>query len=258
LINTDQKILKANRLSKNYGAIQALNEVDFEVGSGELCGLIGPNGSGKTTFFDCCTGLVPLDSGMVMLEGQEITHWPLHRIAREGKVLRSFQKNVVFGSMTVEDNLTLAGQMHIFPNILSTFLHGLTTRNRLKSLQLRAAELLDLVGLSHMRSVKASELSVGQQKLLQFAAVLMPSPRLVLLDEPLAGVNPVMIENLSTSIQQANKEFGTGFVIIEHKIDVIMEICPRIVVFNIGRKIADGSPAEILRNQEVVEAYLGV
>jgi len=257
VIEMIQTMLSVRLLGKSFGAIQALRNVDFFVSQGELCGLIGPNGSGKTTFFDCCTGLVAKDSGTILLDGIDITNWPLHRIARKGRVMRSFQRGVVLGSMTVEENLLVAGQMHTFPSILSTFLHGRATKARMKELRLLSAELIELVGLEQMSSVKASELSVGQQKLLQFAAVMMPSPRLVLMDEPLAGVNLVLVERLVRNIQQVNREMGTTFIIIEHNIEAIMDMCPRIVVFNAGNKIADGTPEEILNNEKVVEAYLG-
>jgi ABC-type branched-subunit amino acid transport system ATPase component len=253
----NENILSVRNLSKSFGAVRALDNVDFFVGKGELCGLIGPNGSGKTTFFDCCTGLVAKDYGNVLLDGIDITNWSLHRIALQGGLVRSFQRNVVLGSMTVEENLLVAGQMHAFPGILSTFLKGPKTKARVKELHLRCSRLIELVGLEQLRNTLASELSVGQQKLLQFASVMMPSPRVVLMDEPLSGVNPVLVERLSRNIQQVNRETGTTFIIIEHNIQAIMDLCPRIVVFNAGQKIADGPPEEVFYNSKVREAYLG-
>jgi branched-chain amino acid transport system ATP-binding protein len=253
----DAVILDIRGLSKTYGAIRALQSVDLAVRPGELCGLIGPNGSGKTTLFDCCTGLAAPDAGAVVLDGRDVTRWPMHRVARDGRMLRSFQKTVVFGTMTVEDNLVLAGQMFTFPGIASTFLHGPATRRRDGRLRERARTLIELVGLAPMRTAPARAMSFGQQKLLQFASVLMPDPRIVLLDEPLAGINPVLIERIAEAIQRANRDLGTTFVVIEHNIDVLVGICPRIVVLSQGAKIADGSPAAIIRDARVVEAYLG-
>lgn len=250
-------ILSVKGLRKNYGGVPALQGVDFEIPAGQVCGLIGPNGSGKSTLFDCCTGLQKSDAGQVLLDGVAITDWPMNRIAREGRLLRSFQKTVVFQSMNCEDNLILAGQMASFPGVASTFSLGLASRARVKALRERARELIEISGLSRVAHLEAGQMSGGQQKLLQFATMLMPEPKLVLLDEPLAGINPILIEKVIDSIQAANRRLGITFLVIEHNTDVLMNLSDRVIVLHQGQKLADDSPEAIVRNSEVVEAYLG-
>lgn len=250
-------ILEIAGLSKAYGAVQAVDDVSLHVDRGEICGLIGPNGSGKSTFFDCTTGLSKPNSGSVKLDGQDITGWSLNRIAREGRMLRSFQKTVVFSALNIEENLVIAGQMFTFPSLWSTFGIGRTARQRVDGLRERARELIRIAGLWDVRHLPAGNLSGGQQKLIQFASMLMPEPKLILLDEPMAGINPKLIERVVESIRYANEKLGVSFLVIEHNIDVVTDICSRIVVLDQGRKLAEGSPAEIVGNQAVREAYLG-
>ena len=252
-----EPILRVQGLRKNYGGVPALQGVDFDIATGEVCGLIGPNGSGKSTLFDCCTGLQASDAGKVVLKGTEITNWPMHRIAREGKLLRSFQKTVVFPTMDSEENLILAGQMSRFPGVASTFSVGRASRARVKALRERARELIEISGLSRVAHLPAGNMSGGQQKLLQFATMLMPEPELVLLDEPLAGINPILIEKVIESIVAANKKFGITFLVIEHNTDVLMNLSHRVIVLHQGKKLADDTPEAVVRNQEVVDAYLG-
>jgi ABC-type branched-subunit amino acid transport system ATPase component len=250
-------ILDISGLCKSYGAVRAVDGVGLHVDRGEICGLIGPNGSGKSTFFDCVTGLARPCAGTVKLDGQDITGWSLNDIAREGRMLRSFQKTVVFSALDIEENLVIAGQMFTFPGILSTFGIGAAARNRVAALRERARELIKIAGLWDVRFQPAGKLSGGQQKLIQFASMLMPEPKLILLDEPMAGINPKLIERVVDSIRLANTSFGVSFLIIEHNIDVVTSLCKRVVVLDQGRKLAEGTPGEIVQNQAVREAYLG-
>jgi ABC-type branched-subunit amino acid transport system ATPase component len=254
---TGLPILEISRLHKSYGAVRAVDDVSLHVERGEICGLIGPNGSGKSTFFDCATGLTQPNAGTVKLDGQDITGWSLNRIAREGRMLRSFQKTVVFGALDVEENLVIAGQMFTFPGLWSTFGIGAAARDRVAALRERARELIKIAGLWDVRQQPAGKLSGGQQKLIQFASMLMPEPKLILLDEPMAGINPKLIERVVESIRFANEKFGVSFLVIEHNIDVVTDICERIVVLDQGRKLAEGTPDEVVHNQAVREAYLG-
>ena len=258
MLRTDKTpILRIEGLRKNYGAVQALCGIDLDIFNGELCGLIGPNGSGKTTLFDCCTGLQRPDAGTVILDAQDITGWSMNRIARDCRMVRSFQKTVVFSSMNVVENLITAGQMFSFTGLPSTFFKGRAASRRISNLRQKALELIDFMALTHVKGMAAGTLSLGQQKLLQFASVLMTDPQVVLLDEPLAGVNPILIEHLTESIERTNRTLGVTFVIIEHNIDVLLNLCPRIVVLDQGSKLADGDPQSIVKDQRVVEAYLG-
>ncbi len=159
-----EPILSVRGLRKNYGGVPALQGVDFDIARGEVCGLIGPNGSGKSTLFDCCTGLQKSDAGSVLLKGIDITGWPMNRIAREGRLLRSFQKTVVFPTMNSEENLVLAGQMASFPGVASTFSIGPRARARVKALRERAQELIEVSGLSRVAHLPAGNMSGGQQK----------------------------------------------------------------------------------------------
>jgi ABC-type branched-subunit amino acid transport system ATPase component len=254
---TGLPILEITGLCKSYGAVRAVDGVDVHVDRGEICGLIGPNGSGKSTFFDCVTGLAKPNAGVVKLDGQDITGWSLNDIAREGRMLRSFQKTVVFSALDIEENLVIAGQMFTFPGILSTFGIGAAARNRVAALRERARELIKIAGLWDVRFQPAGKLSGGQQKLVQFASMLMPEPKLILLDEPMAGINPKLIERVVDSIRLANTTFGVSFLIIEHNIDVVTSLCKRVVVLDQGRKLAEGTPDDIVQNQAVREAYLG-
>ncbi|MGO6679098.1 ABC transporter ATP-binding protein [Rhizobium leguminosarum] len=250
-------LLEIKNLSKSYGAVKAVNDVSIHVDRGEIAGLIGPNGSGKSTFFDCSTGLAKPDTGKVVLDGQDITGWSLNRIAREGRMLRSFQKTVTFKSLDVEENLVIAGQMFTFPSIASTFGLGKMSRQRVDGLRERARDLIKMAGLWDVRHQPAGNLSGGQQKLIQFASMLMPEPKLILLDEPMAGINPKIIERVVDTILYANKSLGVSFLVIEHNIDVVTSICQRVIVLDQGAKLVEGLPGDIIQDQRVREAYLG-
>ncbi|MGO7956592.1 ABC transporter ATP-binding protein [Rhizobium leguminosarum] len=250
-------LLEIKNLSKSYGAVKAVNDISIHVDRGEIAGLIGPNGSGKSTFFDCSTGLAKPDTGKVVLDGQDITGWSLNRIAREGRMLRSFQKTVTFKSLDVEENLVIAGQMFTFPSIASTFGLGKMSRQRVDGLRERARDLIKMAGLWDVRHQPAGNLSGGQQKLIQFASMLMPEPKLILLDEPMAGINPKIIERVVDTIRYANKSLGVSFLVIEHNIDVVTSICQRVIVLDQGAKLVEGLPGDIIQDQRVREAYLG-
>jgi branched-chain amino acid transport system ATP-binding protein len=172
-------------------------------------------------------------------------------------MLRSFQKTVVFKALDVEENLVIAGQMFTFPSLFSTFGIGRLSKKRISGLRDRARELIKMAGLWDVRHQPAGNLSGGQQKLIQFASMLMPEPKIILLDEPMAGINPKIIERVIETILYANKSLGVSFLVIEHNIDVVTSICQRVVVLDQGKKLVEGLPHDIIADERVREAYLG-
>jgi branched-chain amino acid transport system ATP-binding protein len=249
-------LLDIRDLAKRYGGVVALDGVSLTVAAGELLGLIGPNGSGKSTLFDCVTGLVTPDAGRVTLRGEGVTGLPPDALAARGLV-RSFQKTAVFGSLSLRDNLVVAGQARACGATLPAFARGPRAREREARLAGRAEAMLASLELSALAAAPASAASFGQQKLVQFAACLMSDPALVLLDEPLAGVAPLLIERLVAHIRRASAA-GTTFVIVEHNTDVLLGLCGRVIVLARGRVLAEGAPDVVAREPRVIEAYLGV
>ena len=242
-------LLEIRDLTKRFFHFQALSEVSLSVEPGELLGIIGPNGSGKTTLFNCVTGVLRPSSGIVRFQGEDITGLTADRVSRRG-IARTFQLIQIFPEMTVLENLLMAAQERT-----GTLFRRLFWRDELEETR-RATELLEYLGIAALRDHLASNLSYGQQKLLDFGMALMPQPDVILLDEPLAGVNPTMINHLVERIRALNAE-GHTFVVIEHNMEVVMSLCRRIVVLSQGERIAEGTPAEVADNALVLDAYFG-
>ncbi len=248
-------LLKVTDLKKAYGAIQAVGGVSFEVMPGEIFGVIGPNGSGKTTLFNSMLGQITPDSGKIELKGQDVTHLEPLELNRRG-VGRTFQTLQVFGKMSVRDNLIVAAQEHhgnLFSRMFAPSDSGLGAK---------ADALIDQFHIRHVADKKAGELSYGQQKLVDIAMAFMSEPDLVLLDEPCAGVNPSLVGGISSLLKQLNKTprpdgRASSFVVIEHNMDFVMDLCHRIMVMVEGKVMAIGTPAEIRANKQVLDAYLG-
>ena len=246
-------LLKVKDLKKAYGAIQAVGGVSFEVLPGEIFGVIGPNGSGKTTLFNSMLGQIKPDSGSIELNGEDVSRLGPLELNRRG-VGRTFQTLQVFGKMTVRDNLLVAAQEHqgsMFGRMFAPSDSGLGAK---------ADALIDQFRIRHVADKKAGELSYGQQKLVDIAMAFMSQPALVLLDEPCAGVNPSLVAGISTLLKQLNRQQGaskSSFVVIEHNMDFVMDLCHRIMVMVEGQVMAIGTPAEIRGNKQVLDAYLG-
>ena len=243
-------LLKVSGLKKAYGAIQAVGGVSFEVRPGEIFGVIGPNGSGKTTLFNSMLGQIRPDAGRIELQGEDVTHLGPLALNRRG-VGRTFQTLQVFGKMSVRDNLIVAAQEHQGSLLGRLFAPGDA------GLGARADALIDQFRIRHVADKKAGTLSYGQQKLVDIGMAFMSEPDLVLLDEPCAGVNPSLVGGLSRLLKELNQARRGSFVVIEHNMDFVMDLCHRIMVMVEGKVMAIGTPAEIRANQQVLDAYLG-
>jgi len=242
-------------LVKRFLGVTAVDQVDLAVERGELVSLIGPNGSGKTTLFNCVTGYLPADGGRVLFGGHDLTNNAPHRVARLG-VARTFQQVSVFPRLSALENLLVFLQQHQEEQLLARLLRTPRLRQLERDAVERARRLLDLVGLADRADASAGTLSYGQRKLLAFAAALMPDPELLLLDEPAAAVNPTMINQMKGHILELHRQ-GKTVVLVEHNMDVVMDISQRVVVLDHGQKIAEGPPDAIRRNARVIEAYFG-
>jgi len=248
-------LLEIHGLIKRFLGVTAVDHVDLRVEPGELVSLIGPNGSGKTTLFNCVTGYVSADGGRVLFRGRPITNAPPHRVARLG-VARTFQQVSVFPRLTALENLLVFLQQHQEESLLARLVRAPRVRRLEADAVARARRLLDLVGLGSKADLDAGTLSYGQRKLLAFAGALMPDPELLLLDEPAAAVNPTMINAMKDHILGLHRQ-GKTVVLVEHNMDVVMDISQRVVVLDHGQKIAEGSPEAIRRDARVIEAYFG-
>jgi branched-chain amino acid transport system ATP-binding protein len=242
-------------LTKRFLGVEAVARVDLRVLSGELVGLIGPNGSGKTTLMNCINGMLRPDGGDVLIKGRRTSGWPPYRIARL-RVGRIFQVVRVIPTLTVEENLLFAVQELQADPLWARVLHLPASRQLDDDARGRARECLSLVGLQDRRRQPAWSLSYGQRKLLAFASTLMADPDLLLLDEPMAAVNPTVIELVGRLIRTFHAA-GRTVVIIEHNMKVIFDLCPRLVVLDRGAKIADGPADEVRRDRTVIDAYFG-
>ena len=234
-------LLDVRKVTKDFGGLRANSDISFTMDKGELLGLIGPNGAGKTTLFNCISGLHPVSSGQILFDGEDITALKAHEVARRG-LARTFQVYVAAGDLNVEENIMVGCFMR--------------TRSRTRA-KARAAEILEFLNLAELSAYLVSELPVAAQKRVTMATALGSDPKLLLLDEVAAGLNPGEIEEILASIRHIHNELGVTVMLIEHVMELVMKISDRVIVLDSGQKIAEGKPAEIASNPDVIKAYLG-
>ena len=254
--NAKPPILEVEGLVRHFGGVAAVDGASLDVREGSVTALIGPNGAGKTTLFNLISGFYHPEGGSIRFAGEQIDGKPPHRIAQRGLV-RTFQITKSLARMTVLENVMLAAPDQPGEHVWRVVTTPRAVRSRELEVRRRAEALLRIVNLHALADDYALTLSGGQRKLLEFARALMSDPRMVMLDEPMAGVNPSLGLELLEHMQTLRRDLGMTFLLIEHDMEVVMTVSERVIVMNEGKVIADGAPAEVRANKQVVEAYLG-
>jgi len=249
-------LMEAQGLCRNFGALRAVHQVSFQVMEGEIFGLIGPNGAGKTTLFNLISGLTPVSGGTFSYRGEQLTGLPPHSIARRG-IGRTFQNIRLFKGLSALDNLKAAQHVTTKSGLLSGILGTPGSRAEERKVEQKACELLDLIGLRDRAAEHAGHFSYGDQRRLEIGRALAMAPRVLLLDEPAAGMNTSEKHNLTEFIRAIRNQFQLTVLLIEHHVPLVMNLCDRIAVLNFGELITVGDPVDVQKNPAVIEAYLG-
>ena len=242
-------ILEVNQVYKHFGGVKANEDISLSVEQGSIVGLIGPNGSGKTTLFNSIVGTHPIDKGSIKFDGKEVSALPVPVVAKLG-LLRTFQQTRIYGKLNCIENMLISNKSQE-KGLLSVF------SKIPPELTDKAENLLKFVGLYQKRKLRAGDLSFGQQKLLELAMALMNEPKMLLLDEPTAGINPTLINGIIDRLIKVNKEFGITLLVIEHNMRVIMQLAQKIFCLAHGEMLAEGTPEQIKNDKRVIDAYLG-
>ena len=243
------KILEVDKVYKYFGGVKANENISLTVEEGSIVGLIGPNGSGKTTLFNSIVGTHPIDRGSINFDGKEVSALPVPIVAKLG-LLRTFQQTRIYGKLNCVQNMLISSKPER-DNIFTVF------AKIPKELDAKAENLLNFVGLYQKRKLRAGDLSFGQQKLLELAMALMNEPKMLLLDEPTAGINPTLINGIIDRLIRVNKEFSITLLVIEHNMRVIMNLAQKIFCLAHGKLLAEGTPEQIKNDKRVIDAYLG-
>ena len=249
-------MLVVDKLCKRFGGLRAVRSCSLAVEAGTITGLIGPNGAGKTTLFNLLTGFLRPDAGRVELCGEDVTGLPPHRVFRKG-VCRTFQIPRELKGMTVVENLMLVPSKQLGETLWNPFIRPRLVRRQEKELRDKAAGVLEFLDLGKLADERAGNLSGGQKKLLELGRTLMTNPRIVLLDEPGAGVNRTLLKRLANTIRTLQEDLGLTFLLIEHDMDFVMRLCAPVIVMSEGSVLMQGDPDAVQRDQRVLDAYLG-